>query len=570
MIPLPERESLTDEDGGSFLQEESHPISHRPLTSVSGTSLLTSDDKDVDTVTADVKENIPETKPTYNEPEFQTEGSVSRTSMLDFWCTNWTQSFQVFDHASLFKPWPNAVYPFTWWQKGIPFSRGSHKGTSSRLVHQSNKKSPKREALKVNIVPEETFGVSFEPFNQINELSLISIGRKELSQSGIYVLDLYRCNAKWDNATPRVCESRADSVYQRAMVLLGERCNSSISKSRNCTPNTLVSFKAPPPGPHTPKYFYINQKKPRPMEPLKAWRGYHGNVYFQPIHIEQAQYAEPNQSPLPDVERCSKELRDILLRSRRSPSRALTEPAVNRSSGNTPSMGDCPSRLSRARSSASIKYQGPRQMSILDKQNVFLQSGDENLEEDLIWLMGRESTGSLCIDSQMGSSDQIGRHTSCTQPRTSAAKKRAEIRLCKGSVFHRLQTPRSTQKSMLTVCGDKYTQSQLPSTIMRSQTQYSHSSTRQVLSPDPHTCYSNFDKMSHLAKLRASMRRMDTSTEELLLQNDQQKKKQEAEDISRKAPYVRLDAEMRKCVNQSNAQNLQRHQRDKMNYRHFC
>lgn len=66
----------------------------------------------------------------------------------------------------------------------------------------------------------------------------------------------------------------------------------------------------PPPGFGLiyPKFYYLEQKRPQPMSPLKVWRGFNGNIYFEPIQL-QSQAAtdskEPltptHQDPLPDI-----------------------------------------------------------------------------------------------------------------------------------------------------------------------------------------------------------------------------------------------------------------------------
>ncbi|CAF1075097.1 unnamed protein product [Brachionus calyciflorus] len=47
----------------------------------------------------------------------------------------------------------------------------------------------------------------------------------------------------------------------------------------------VFGLNDPPPGfgLSYPKYYYLEQKRPQPMSPLKVWRGFNGNIYFEPI-----------------------------------------------------------------------------------------------------------------------------------------------------------------------------------------------------------------------------------------------------------------------------------------------
>ena len=51
----------------------------------------------------------------------------------------------------------------------------------------------------------------------------------------------------------------------------------------------------------------------------QAWRGFNGNVYFEPIKVNTAQYAvsEPTQA---GVDKCSEQLQELLKRPRRAQS----------------------------------------------------------------------------------------------------------------------------------------------------------------------------------------------------------------------------------------------------------
>ncbi|CAF3582808.1 unnamed protein product [Rotaria sordida] len=52
---------------------------------------------------------------------------------------------------------------------------------------------------------------------------------------------------------------------------------------------TVLGSNDPPPGfgfLH-PQYYYLEQTRPTPLEPLPVWRGYNGHVYFSPIQVRQ-------------------------------------------------------------------------------------------------------------------------------------------------------------------------------------------------------------------------------------------------------------------------------------------
>ena len=55
------------------------------------------------------------------------------------------------------------------------------------------------------------------------------------------------------------------------MTLMTERCASSVHQAQARDSTTpLVAFRNPGFGAYMPTYFYINQKRPLPMEPLKV------------------------------------------------------------------------------------------------------------------------------------------------------------------------------------------------------------------------------------------------------------------------------------------------------------
>ncbi|XP_070553042.1 transcription elongation factor B polypeptide 3-like isoform X2 [Ptychodera flava] len=81
-----------------------------------------------------------------------------------------------------------------------------------------------------------------------------------------------------------------DTIYQRALALMDTRCS---SHTRSIGEGTVTTDRLPllPPASlpdhpyrHFPEsFFYVTQQRPLPAAPVKAWRGYHGNVYFEPL-----------------------------------------------------------------------------------------------------------------------------------------------------------------------------------------------------------------------------------------------------------------------------------------------
>ncbi|CAF3676512.1 unnamed protein product [Rotaria sp. Silwood1] len=63
---------------------------------------------------------------------------------------------------------------------------------------------------------------------------------------------------------------------------------------------TVFGSRDPPPGFGflQPQFYYLEQTRPVPLEPLRVWRGYNGHVYFSPIHVRQFE----NQHFIPSID----------------------------------------------------------------------------------------------------------------------------------------------------------------------------------------------------------------------------------------------------------------------------
>lgn len=281
------------------------------------------------------------------------------------------------------------------------------------------------------------------------------------------------------NASRLALESR-EAMFRRAMTLLSARCNS----TKQIDIDQELPF-----GIQVPKYFYVLQEKPVPMEPLKAWRGYNGNIYFQPINV----------CPL-KVDNTDLRAKTSLPRQR-APQRVKTSKSLvlAEKENHQPLVESRSESRQTAKSSNASRRSSNRQMAILDKQTVLNRLND-SIHEDLVWLEGQESTGSLAVRPK-------------TYPDRTKEKERDlqynKERIKKGSVVHKLYVEKGKGKPKFAVSGGKFTPPNSMSPLLRTQTQYSLSSHRLTTnSPDPY--HLNDSKLPPLDQIRASLKHMDT------------------------------------------------------------
>lgn len=318
---------------------------------------------------------------------------------------------------------------------------------------------------------------------------------------------------------------------------------------------------------------------------LQAWQGYHGNVYFEPIKVHRAQYShqpDPQQRLHPDSTNCSSELQQALGRRGRHGCRAASSNGRSglTSAGSdtggpgygkngTLSRGSTRSAFSR-NSTKSLQqqhqHQHQRKMAILDKKTV-LNTQNDNIHEDIVWIVGQESTGSLSIQTEREPQTRAPRRTFQTgyrdKSRAPHIKNRTQSgksdrpRICKGSVVHNIQSVilRKRGFPLLSVTGDKFTPPQIPSPLLRTQTQYSQSSQRaSINSPDPYHSFSNPDKLPPLEQLRASLRHIDNSANQgpvpmHMIVPPLERMKFEELDPTKNKPFVKYSAEVRNSAN---------------------
>ena len=240
---------------------------------------------------------------------------------------------------------------------------------------------------------------------------------------------------------------------------------------------------------------------------FQVWKGYHGNIYFEPIAIQKAS-ASPAPTPaIPPIHNISDPLRQILARS--SPLKSVQErlaivKARQSSQGVHPRHDSANSLISMG-SSLSSK---PR--AILDKRTVFQNPNNESLKEDLIWVAGQESTGSLRVETHHGQLHKEREVKSATGGN--------KDKICKGSVAHKIYAIKNRGFPFLSVQGDKYANPQRPSPLLQAQTTYSLSNQRMNMnSPDiMHPYGASYEKLPPLEQLRASLRHMDSTPSDVV------------------------------------------------------
>lgn len=299
-------------------------------------------------------------------------------------------------------------------------------------------------------------------------------------------IEIVERKTKKRNASRVASESR-EAMFRRAMALLSARCTSVLGSQTVETPFGTV--KQPTFGIQVPQYFYIKQEKPRPMPPLKAWQGYNGNVYFEPISIAGV----PNDVLMPKSGRSrTSPSNDKVNKMVTAEKRPMTEPDHSEGSvSRTVSRNTGKSNNSKTRPST-------RQMALLDKRAV-LNRFNTSLDEDLTWIETTETTGSLAVRPKSDNIvDYKARHDQMYN----------RDRICKGSVAHKQYIAKlKGQKPSLKVNGGKYTSPPVTSPLLRTQTQYSLSNNRLTTnSPDPHVA-----QLPPLEQLRSAVRRMDNT-----------------------------------------------------------
>ncbi|XP_062608264.1 uncharacterized protein LOC134270103 isoform X2 [Saccostrea cucullata] len=284
--------------------------------------------------------------------------------------------------------------------------------------------------------------------------------------------------------TSRVPSESREAMYRRAMHLITARCTSTAPGME--TP--YGTARTSPFGVQVPQYFYIRQERPTPMPPLKAWQGYNGNVYFEPIQISSLREL-PEKSNNPYETRSSSDLHRMLMSQQQS---RPESDAMRTTSRNTAKTGS---------SQKSNRPSTTKQVVLLDKKTV-LNRYNDSLNDDLDVIEGTEHTGSLSVRPK--SDRSFDRRSQNNNNKVYNKEK-----ICKGSVVHKLNVANKQHsgRPVLKVSGGKYSSPPNTSPLLRTQTQYSLSNQRLTTnSPD---MYSQ-QLLPPLEQLRSAVRHMDT------------------------------------------------------------
>ncbi|XP_021339090.1 uncharacterized protein LOC110440374 isoform X1 [Mizuhopecten yessoensis] len=318
-------------------------------------------------------------------------------------------------------------------------------------------------------------------WNAIEPHFSVSIANMPRHYSGRKANTPASCYSTDSRNASRVTSESREAMFKRAMTLLSARCTSTGPGSAEMPFGKGEAF-----GVQVPQYFYVKQEKPRPMPPLKAWNGYNGNVYFEPIQINTLAEGSMGTVSVMSSQSTNDKLHRMLLNRKQMSSGkfdridSATTRSVSRQTGKSLSV----------RSST-------RQSLVLDKKTV-MNGYNENIQDDLALIEGVECTGSLAVRPK---SDKT------MDKESRRALMYNKERLCKGSVVHRINEGRNKSRMVLKVNGGKFVSPNTISPLQRTQTQYSLSNQRLTTnSPDPY-----HQQLPPLEQLRASVRHMDTA-----------------------------------------------------------
>lgn len=209
---------------------------------------------------------------------------------------------------------------------------------------------------------------------------------------------------------------------------------------------------------------------------------------------------------------------------------------------------------------------GCRHLLQLDKEAVLTASND-NIEEEVVVLASQESTGSLRVLGPSSNSNSRGpsnrkhnqRNTNTMPEDVNEQNKipysQLKEKIHKGSMARQMSGRSQRRRPLLSVSGDKFSEPQCPSPLLRTQTQYSQSSQRGVLvSPELsyHSFTQSYEKLPPLEHLRASLRQIENSpSKESLVQfiSPQERMKFEESKDYKKTPFIKFSPELRKRPN---------------------
>ncbi|XP_022084434.1 uncharacterized protein LOC110975883 [Acanthaster planci] len=359
-----------------------------------------------------------------------------------------------------------------------------------------------------------------------------------------------------------------ENIYQHALSIMKKRCQSSRTVMSNAhssyyrprTPEKVIeengatfpNFSLPtvvanmdkPPMVQTSNcVFYVTQSRQHPIAPVKTWKGYEGNLYFQPMVCKKADLTPsttPRENALNKATR--RAYSTPILQGKTGDNQMTHLPQLPKAEGSAgddatrsaPSVvgsrsvysqsATAPKLSSRNNGTAKSQTSTARQMALLDKQAV-LGRMDSNIREDIRWISGSEAMGTLHLGELR------------LMPRSTAhfydnAGKHHRLRIQRGLVSHRLAAHNQSLPTLLGVHGGRlndgadgvakteHLQSQYhASNVSQSSDDYD----RHLCSPNLYGGYSGpFSSIEQLRRDSASShRRADSSlSPDMILKDD--------------------------------------------------
>eukprot|EP00058_Branchiostoma_floridae_P025731 XP_002611221.1 hypothetical protein BRAFLDRAFT_71181 [Branchiostoma floridae] len=211
------------------------------------------------------------------------------------------------------------------------------------------------------------------------------------------------------------------SYYRQALTIMSARCNS-VARMRIVEGSTQAQSMDPTYYHYPDKYIYLEQESQQHVPPIKVWRGYGGNLYFEPMACQTKPYSDPDERPSHRGETDS-------AKGLAKPAR-LSTALSSRTSKSSGSHTTSSSEHSARSEPVSDRSRGQRTFPLtcvkLDK-TVVLNRNNSSLQEDLSNIAGIEAVGSLRISYPKHNNKK---QTPSTPPSRERHSKSAKI--CKG------------------------------------------------------------------------------------------------------------------------------------------
>ncbi|KAF6035118.1 hypothetical protein EB796_006574 [Bugula neritina] len=195
------------------------------------------------------------------------------------------------------------------------------------------------------------------------------------------------------------------------------------------------------------------QNRPSPMKPLRAWKGFGGNIYFAPLTISQVNSANG--------------VIDTVSRSQTGSAQLISKK----------------NQIDKPQTSSMLLHcEMPQKPAIVMDKDVVMRKSNKDMQEELEWIRSMENVGSLRIETGPGDS------------RSKEKKVDRKATVFKGSNVHN-SSPRQTntvftsrqtrpqksnrpKKNSLKISGDRYETQTASNPVLMATTQYSWSQHR--------------------------------------------------------------------------------------------